>query len=295
MLKFGRNYKCSIQTQDGNTLEVTLPFTIEFDITRNTLTSANVCQIRLYNLSAQNRNQIFFNSSNVGTNRTVELKAGYGSNLATVFSGNISEAWSLREGTNFITQIECFDGGFAFVNGNNVSVTFPAGTPFLTVIQTLMGKLPNVTIGAIGNYPGVLLRSNTYSGNAAQLLFEITGGGFFIDNGKAYALGTNEYVPQPGIVTTVSPASGLLGTPQLERTTLRFEMLFEPSLNVGSLVLVQSSTINSNFSLNAPYKLTSIKHRGMISGAVSGNATTIGEFFFSKINLPATVITVPGL
>jgi hypothetical protein len=288
MMKFNRNYQLSVETQEGNTLTIELPFTIEFDITRNTLSSANVCQVRLYNLSERNRNQIFFNAFNQSQFRAILLKAGYGTNLSTVFTGNISQAWSVREGVNFITQIECYDGGYAFVNGN-VDISFPAGTPIKTVVTTLMGFLPNVSIGAVGNFTGVLNRANTYSGNAAQLLFEITGGAFFIDQGKAYALQSDEYVPaignaaqsQPTIL--ISDQTGLLNTPVLEQTIVRFEMLFEPSLNVGRLVFLQSTT---NPNLNGFYKITAVKHRGMISSSMAGSLITIGEFVNSKENIP---------
>src|ERR1044071_7823759 len=98
MDKFGRNYQLSIQTQSGTTLTVGLPFTLEMDITRNTLTSANVCQLRIYNLSEVNQNQIRFNASDYGSFRQIELRAGYGEFLTTIFTGNISQAWSFREG-----------------------------------------------------------------------------------------------------------------------------------------------------------------------------------------------------
>lgn len=294
--KFGRNYELYIEVDTGQrdadnrvvvtkTLTIQLPFTIEFDITRNTLTSANVCQIRVYNLSKLNRNQIRFNSFDQGNYRQISLRAGYGTNLATLFTGNISAAWSVREGVNFITQIECYDGGFAFVNGT-VEVGFPAGTSMKTVIRTLMGYLPNVSVGTVGNFPGTLSRANTYSGNPAQILYEITGGGFFIDKGVAYALLTNEYIPdQLDTTTVINAQTGLLGTPVLEQTTVRFEMLFEPTLNVGRLVKLDSLT---NESFNQFYKITSVKHRGMISGVVAGTATTTGEFFYSKEQVPAT-------
>lgn len=288
MIKLGRNYKIFIETVDGNTLEIGLPFTIEFDITRNTLSSANVCQVRLYNLSEKNRNQIYFNAYNQTLFRKFLLKAGYEDNLSTIFNGNISQAASFREGVNFITQIECYDGGFAFVNGS-VDLTFPSGTSIKTVIRTLMEQLPNVSIGAIGNFEGSLLRGNTYSGNPAQILFELTGGAFFIDSGKAYALKSDEYVPEIGSNPTGTPTilintdTGLLNTPVLEQTIVRFEMLFEPSLNIGKLVRLVSAT---NPALNGIYKITSVKHRGMISGVMAGSLTTIGEFFFSKENIP---------
>jgi hypothetical protein len=277
--KFGRNYELYIQTQAGDVLVVKLPFTIEFDITRNTLTSANVCQIRIYNLSLINRNQIRFNVSNYGQFRSVLLRAGYGTNLATIFSGNISQAWSVREGVNFITQIECYDGGFAFVNGVT-NQQFPAGVPQETVIRSLASSLPNVKMGAIGSYPGVLSRGNTYSGNTANILSELTGGGFFVDNGKANALGTNEYIADVGSIGIINSKSGLLGTPVLEQTIVRFDMLFEPSLNAGQKIFLDSLT-ESNF--NGQYKVTAVKHRGMISGSVAGSVITTGEFFYTKL------------
>ena len=52
MDKFGRNYLLTVQLQDLSPLVIEPPFTLEFDITQNILTSANVCQFRIYNLIA---------------------------------------------------------------------------------------------------------------------------------------------------------------------------------------------------------------------------------------------------
>lgn len=279
MDKFGRNYRLRVQTDDaGGFVTISLPFTIEFDITRNILTSANVCQIRVINLSLINRNLIRLNGYDTGSFRAIELLAGYGDNLSRIFSGNISVAWSVREGTNFITQIECFDGGFDFVNGTT-STQFTANTAQQSVIAFLMKSLPTTKFGAVGNYPGNLARGNTYNGNTVNLLTELTGGGFFIDDGKAYALGTNEYIADlPAI--TISPQSGLIGTPVREQSFMRFEMIFEPSLSPGQQVILESFTEN-NF--NGTYKVVNVKHRGMISEAVCGSVTTSGDFLFNKI------------
>ncbi len=281
--KFGRNYELRVGTDDGSTLVVRLPFTIEFDITRNTLTSANVCQVRIYNLNKLNRNRLRFNISNFGgPYRPISLRAGYGENLAEVFSGNVSQAWSVREGTNYVTQIECFDGGFAFTNGVT-DRQFPANTPQQSLIRSLMGDLPNTAVGAVGNYVGTSSRGNSYSGNTASILTELTGGGFFIDSGKAYALSTNEYASGPGQTLTINAQSGLLATPVLEQTIVRFDMLFEPSLNVGSSIFLESIT-EENFT--GKYKVVAVKHRGTISGAVAGKAITSGDFFYNQILTP---------
>jgi hypothetical protein len=285
--KFGRRYQLQVGTESGSTLTVELPFTIEFDITRNTLTSANVCQVRIYNLSQRNRNQLRRNVTDYGDYRPITLKAGYGDNLATIFTGNVTQAWSVREGVNFITQIECFDGGFAFVNGKT-NAQFPANTSQRDVIRTLASSLPYVKLGAIGDYPGSLSRGNSYSGNTTDILRELTGGGFFIDNGKANALNTDEYIETVSPPLVINSKSGLLGTPVLEKSIVRFDMLFEPSLNVGYRIKLESLTevnFNADSNFNGIYKVTSVKHRGMISEAVCGSVITTGEFFFTKLGL----------
>lgn len=286
--KFNRNYSLTIKIPNALPIVITPPFTIEFDITRNTLTSANVCQVRLYNLSALHRSQIRFNTYEYGTpNYSITLLAGYGDNLSVIFTGNITQAWSVREGINFITQIECFDGGFAFVNSTTNS-NFAAGTPLNTVIKSIMGDLIGVSVGSIGtSYTGIVTRGNTYSGNSAEILDQLTGGGFFVDQGKANALGNNEYIVSLTAPLIISAESGLLGTPLRERDLLRFDMLFEPALNVGTQIQLISAT-DTNF--NGNYKITAVKHRGMISAAVCGSVITSVEFLKNGALVPA----VPG-
>lgn len=284
-LKFGRNYSITFTGTDfTEALVISLPITIEFDITRNTLTSANVCQIRLYNLSVQHRNLLRKNVTSAGGNPFIylTLRGGYGINLPIIFSGAVSQGWSSREGVNFITQLECYDGGFAFINGQT-NLTVPAGTPYQSVIATLISSLPNVRIGAVGSYPGVTPKQTTYSGNTTEILRKLTGKGFYIDNGVGNALGNGEYSVSGGPPFVINAASGLLNTPMLEQNIIRFDIMFEPSLTVGSAIDLQSIT---NPALNGLYSVASVKHRGTISQVVSGDAITTAEFFSTKLQTP---------
>lgn len=278
--KFGRNYKLYVGTENGELLTIEPPFTISFDIIRNVLTSANVCQIKIYNLKEANRTRIWLDFTSYNRFRPVILQAGYGDNLATIFSGNVSQCWSVREGVNFITQIECYDGGFGFVNGNSAR-TFPAGTTQETIIKSLISDLPDVSFGAIGpsfiSANGQLIkttRGTTYNGPTVDILNEITGRAFFVDNRKAFVLGENECRQNDYFV--INADSGLIGTPIREQTQINFEMLFEPQLDIGQLVKIESSTQKS---FNGFYKLISLKHTGMISESVCGEVITTGGFF----------------
>jgi hypothetical protein len=294
-LKFGRSYIMLIASVDNGPLDIVIkpPITLEFDITRNTLSSTNVGKFQLYNLSTTHRNQLRFNASDYSKFRKIQLFAGYGQNLPVVFTGNITQASSYRRGVDFITDIECFDGGYAYANGQT-SLQFAKGTPIKKVIASIIEQssdpnnpnsgLPKISVGSIGFYSDVLTRYNSFNGNTAKILDEITGGGFFIDNGKANALQTNEYIQTGAGLVTINAASGLLGTPRLEKSIARTEMLFEPALEVGATALVTS--VSTELDFNGLYKIIGLKHRGVISGAVCGEATTTASFFYDKALTP---------
>lgn len=278
MDKFGRNYALTIQLQTEGFLTVRLPLTIEFDITREISSQANTSTIRIYNLSKEHRNQIRFNRMQQADFRTITLQAGYGTMLSTVHSGQIQEAYSYREENNFITEITSFDGYSAFL-AQDLQNTYPGSdtNPILKkdLIAQLMTQLPNVSVGAIGNYIGQFYRPYSFSSSPTEALREETGKGFFIDNGKAHALQDNEYIVSKNI-PLINAASGLLGTPRLQQNILSFDMLFEPSISVGYAINLQSTTfqdIQGN-NLNGLYKVNGLKHRGMISSAVCGDAVT---------------------
>lgn len=299
-IKFGRRYVLNITLQNGSILTIEPPFRIDFDITRKVLSSSNVGSIRIYNLGALNRALIRYDYSNYGSEngpfRLVTLQAGYGPNLPTIFIGNITHAWSVREGTNFITTIEAFDGGVAIVNGKCPTTPFPKNTTQFTVLSTLMIQgLPGVQFGAIGpsfQYVNkvdgaeiITTRGNPYSGETVKVLNELTGNSFFIDNNKSYCLATNECLPSP--VQLIDAQSGLLNTPVREISTVYFDMQFEPGLFLGQYVQLNSSTFvaansiynQSKDNVNGYYKIWSLKHRGTISDATCGEAITTVEFF----------------
>lgn len=269
--KFGRTYRLKVQTVDNSTIGIQLPFTVEFDITRNVLTSANVASLRIYNLSQVTRNKIRKNINDYGALRGVNFQAGYGDTLSLAFNGNITQAWSVREGVNFVTQIESFDGGYAFANAKTDS-TFPTGTPNTAIVTSFFGDLSQngVTPGAIGkSFTGAITRGNAYSGNTCDVIKEFTSGRFYIDNGKSYCLDDNECLL--GQIAVIDANAGLLNTPVWEQSILNFDMLFEPRLQMSQLIQLTSVTEPI---LSGQYKVISLKHRGTISAAICGDAIT---------------------
>lgn len=273
-VKFGRDYQLSIQSTSGKfagqTITIQRPFTVEFDIFRTNFGSSNTASIRIYNLNPDSRAQIRKDQQDASNLKRVLFKAGYQTDLSTLLSGNVIQAWSVREGVNFITEVLAYDAGYAYVNATtNISVV--AGQSLQSVITSLVSSLSNfgVSIGAIGQYPGFFGRACSLTGMTTDILRELTGGGFYIDNGKAYCFHDNECAA--GDIATISAESGLLGTPTREYLLVNLEMLLEPKLYIGQLVKVNTST-GQDF--NTIYKVISLRHKGMISDAVCGSATT---------------------
>ena len=271
--KFGRNYELLVQSADGTTVRIEPPFTLDFNITRKTLSDANIGSFKIYNLSERVRNLLRKDQDDVGNNKQIIVNAGYGKQLNQVFRGNVYKGFSVRQGTNFITQLECYDGGFAIIN-SLVDRSFPKGTSQRTIIKSILKTLEasGVDIGYIGDFSGSILRGNSFSGNSVKIVDEMTGGALFIDNEKVNVMKDNEVTNIPTVI--INSDSGLLATPTRERQFINLEMIFEPNISIGQRVKIESST---NKSINVLYKVHSIQHAGIISEAISGSViTTLG-------------------
>jgi len=271
MDKFNRTYKFFIDTNDGGQLEVGLPLSIDFNITRNTLSSANNAVFRIYNLSETNRSRIAKDRWEYNLLKRVVFFGGYEKDFPTCFSGNVQRCYSERQGVDVVTTIEAFDAGFAYANAQLENAQYPKGTARRSIVLDMMGKLKQfgVEVGTIGNIEGTITRGNSFSGPIIKALTEITDGKFFIDNGKANVLDEKETLV--GNLRVIDSNNGLLGTPIRENGNISMNMIFEPRIVVGQRVAIQSIV---NKDINQNYKVTEVSHQGMISESVAGTATT---------------------
>ena len=294
MQKFDRVYSLSIEVDDGvntsplrkqftanKSLTVTLPITLEFDIVRQGLASAQTATFRLYNLSVRTRNAIQKDQYNFTQLRAIQFRAGYyspaGDFMPMVFNGTVKTAYSYRRGVDFITEIEAYDGGYAMSNVNNVSFTLEAGATSRDTLLRLskLLNLPGAPI--IGEFPNKSKRGEVMFGNAWQLIQQKSGFLACIDNGQVKALALNEVIG--GTIPVLSSATGLLGSPQRGDSRLEVEMIFEPRLTVFQLVRLESETQPQ---YNRNWKVYSLHHYGTISPRVGGEAITKASLWFSS-------------
>ena len=276
--KVDRNYRLDIFTPDGVQITIAPPFSIKFSVTRNTLASANKGRITLYNLGPGTRNSIFKDRFTITEYWRAQLFAGYGNRLHNVFTGNILEAWSNKELTEWITQIDAFDGLDAIQNGFTAQ-TVAAGTPRINVIQSIIDDMPNVLAGAFGSPAnGEAVRGEVLLGQATDMLSEQTNGQYFIDLETVNILSNDEVIRGQVIVLDESL---LLSTPRRREAFLDVSTLFEPQIQVGQIYEIRS--LESIY--NGQYRVVGFTHDVTISQATSGEARTDIQLYFGAEGL----------
>lgn len=290
--KFNARYRLMLnwteENGDAKQEVVTEPVTIEFNVTKTTQ-SDNTTRITIYNLDGSTREAIYQDRLLLDTNpyiKWLSLEAGYGDALTLVSWGYIQECHSYRQGTDFITVIDVTDPD---ILTEYCGVTFEAGTTYKQAYEYLISKLPSLKIGETGVLEGAFQIPTVFDGNVFVLVNRLTGGHTFIDNGTVNTLNDNETLSDYGCYY-IAADTGLLDTPKRYDHILEISMLFEPTIKVGQLVEIKSST-QARF--DGQYKVLGINHNCLISGAMEGTRTTtlqlqyIEEIANSNENLTA--------
>jgi len=270
-MKLHRDYELTIQLvpYSPNTIVIAPPFTLDFNVSRNTLASANTGTFTIKNLKEDTRRSIYQDIFDTTFFRHIILKAGYKDRMAIIFQGNLRHAYSVRQGTEWNTVMEVFDGGDAIINGFSY-FTLPAQTSIKDLLFRVTDDMPNLLGTTIGTFNGEHSRGISVSENSWNFIqnYISPDSHAFIDLEKAYILKLNEYVS--GDLLKINSDSGLLDTPQRFNTYLQVKIIFEPSIIVGQLIEIESL----ERIVNGTYKVIGISHNGNISEAVGGICTT---------------------
>ncbi len=322
--KIGRNYRLLIQnypkitpalggnaassTKVGNTaqnettqtaIQIDFPITIDFEIHRFIGTANNEMNLRIYNLAEKTRALIVkdpFNNQWVNTGghyNQIQLQAGYGKNLSMIFVGEILDAYSERVGSDVITHVRAVTGAYGRYN-TYINQTFAENTTNQEIVNSIIQELVlrgDMQKGAITPIDGVAQTGFVGGGDAFSILSQF--GPVFVDLNKINILQMNEVISAVGgakDILLINADSGLLGTPLRRQTMIEVKSLFEPTVKLGQLVEVQSTT-DKRF--NGQYKVYGIEHKGVISGSMNGPLTTTLQLYLGNkalqayVNIPA--------
>lgn len=289
MEKFGRFYRIVFrigklkqvgaydQSSIDEELVVEYPLTADLAVSRSVYSQVNTAFVNIYGLAQLTREKLYKDRYDTIKYIEMEIYAGYEDFDARIFNGTVKECQSYKEsgGTEFITEIEAWDGGLAVERGNDNN-SFAAGTNYPTVLETLCQNMPNIQIGAISpDYEEKTLLRPHFAGNKTyDDLSDLVGGNIFIDNEYIYFLSDRDVID--GEVSLINIDSGLLGSPRRRDTILTLDLIFEPRITVGQQIALESKNLPY---LNGVYKVLGVNHEGTISGAKCGSMITTLDLF----------------
>lgn len=289
--KFNRQYQLKLETGDGRVVTISSPLTIEFNIVRNTLASANTASFSVKNLNPATRSNIYKDLYNVEEFRAIQFFAGYddlqeGARLPMLFNGTIKSAYNNRSAgsVEFSTDIECFDGQLSAFD--NINLNVKKGTPLKDILKDVTNSMSDIGSFTVGNgLDQKTYRGTSLMGNPKDYLRNLSGKRFFIDSRGVYILSENEVID--GSIKKIDKTNGILGTPRRQELFVEIDMLFEPRLKPAQLIQLESESAPEH---NGDYKVVGFKHSGVISGSEGGSVYTtvtlqaVPEFVIIKDN-----------
>jgi len=223
--RFIRDYELIITLTSNEVVKIIPEIRIQFEVNKSIYGGLNSCKIKIYNLSEDKRMKLVKDKEDNTILMPFLFKAGY-NKLETLFKGNVWEAYSVKQGADFVTFISSLDGGYDFVN-SFTSKTVKNDN----YIDYIINDMPNTNKGRITNKKR-LVRPKVLVGNSCKL---------------------DDFIP------LVNARTGLLETPVKKNQEVTFKTLLNPSLKIGGLVELESIGAKH---LNGVYKIVTIKYSG---------------------------------
>lgn len=283
-MKFGRTYKIQIKPPTNTLVTITAPITAIIETDRHVMASANTASVTLYNLSQSTRNTIRKDKYISSEYWQMSIMAGYGNNMKEIFRGSIYESYSYKEGTEWITKIEAFDGGHSIMN-DFVSESVSGSMTKESLVQRLIAAMPKLSPGAMGApTKGQSARGKVLIGNVYDLLRAQVDDSVFIDGEVVHVLSNDEVIA--GDIFRIDQGN-LYTSPRRRDTFLECDAIFSPEVKVGYLL-----DLSSNIPIyNGRYKVYGLKHNVTISGAIGGDAITTVSLYagtkdFTQVTAP---------
>ena len=256
--RFDRDYRLVVGVGGSRQVEVRPPMRVAFAAQKSVEGGLNKLTLRIYNLRQSSREAIAKDPEEV-RHVPLSLEVGYSGELALIFRGSLHRAANKRSGADIITEIECLDGGYDFLN-SFTSRTVRGGN---NAIEAVLSDMPNTGAGKIASVPEIL-RPRVLVGASGKLFDDLIGDDqtWYIDDEQLFVLGTDQVVS--ALAPVVSSATGLLTTPERSMQRVSFSTLINPALRIGGLCRLESTLAPQ---MNGLYRINSMGYEGDIDGS----------------------------
>lgn len=280
LANLGRNYLIQIETPRmvtctaqippkvvGDRIEIAPPVSATIDVRRDVSSTLNHARVSLVNLGEDTRNKIYKDKFDLKELWRIVIAGGYGDDLKIVFIGNIQEAYSYHDGTEWYTVIESYDGMHAVQNAT-INQSFSSETPKEEIVRQMIANMDGLKFGALGEAAqGESPRGRVEVGDTQDKLMELVANNMFIDGEIINILKSDEVLEGEAFIID---AELLRETPRRRDTFLDVEANFSPGVRVGTVCEIRG--MDTRF--DGQYMVMGLEHHLEVSSADAGDAYT---------------------
>lgn len=251
--RFERDYELMVQVTSGKAVVVKPPMRVSFNANKSAVGGLNKLRVSVFNLTPTHRLALAKDAEE-RKRIAISFRVGYKDALQLLFKGTVHRGTNAREGADFVTVLECLDGGHDFLTGfTSATVKGKA-----LAIDAVLADLPNTGKGKLTTLTDTT-RPIVLVGPPARLLDRLVGEGenWYVDEEKLYILKEGEVISN--FIPVVNAATGLLNTPTRESLKVTFDTLLNPTLRIGGLCKLESVSAPQ---MDGVYKIDAIGYNG---------------------------------
>lgn len=236
---------------------------IWFDLNKTIDSEQNTGVIKLYNLAESTRKSLGRELEDITLDAGYEPPDG-GSNVGTIFFGQILDARSFREGKNIVTELEVAEGDKAF-RKSTISKTMPSGSTVEAIVEEIFKGFEKYGIerGEWVFPEGLepLKRPYSMMGSAPRELDRLGAGYAFYWSIQS---GVLEIIPSDGFLNSavlLNARTGLVDVPAVTDTGVEFTALLNPEVRPNRQVIIESGIAELNAE-GGQYRVASARFSG---------------------------------
>lgn len=255
---------------------------MSFSIEKTLNETLNKSTIKIYNLAPASRKLV------ETPNNAVILKAGYKQDKGalTIFVGIVRRSLTVREGPDWITELELDDGLIAY-RDSKTSLSFAAGTSARDVLTQVANKF-GLPIGTIPESDKQYPQGFSFVGRVRDAMNKVCnyiGFEWSIQNQEIQIIKKGGFKERTAIV--ISQDTGMVGSPELEAKTMSDKLAAKQGITTNSKGVVTRKSDKLTVSDNPPkdrlevqgYKVNTLLQPTILPGhVVKLEAEGINEF-----------------